>query len=547
MDITFDTINILIALAAVANLLYGFLVYRRNSKSASNAAFFILTTAVAAWGIAMVVFRSMETAQQALTAARFLYAIATFIPASFLLFTLLFPSTRYTLRHTTTALILTSVALVAGSALVPNVLIQSVLLVQGSEPIIVFNTGLHIAYALYIAGVFAAGYVVLTWKYLHSKGELRTQILYILLGTIVPSLVSMFTNLLMPLVGLFNWNWVGQISVVLKTTLITYGILRHRIFDIRVIATEVLIFIVWVVAFLRIVFADNVTSILFNTMAFLVLIIVGVWLTRSVTREVETREKLQELTVKLKKTNERLRELDRQKSEFLSIATHQLRGPLAGIRGHLSLIVDGSYGKIPKQAKEIVEKVFLSSGMLAQTINDFLDVSRIEQGRMQYEKKDFACNELVQDIVDELVPLAKDRGLKLTFEDKCENGCELYADYGKIRHIFFNLIDNAIKYTEKGFVKVILSQDEKDVHVVIKDSGIGIDPSEIDGLFEKFVRARGASGVNVNGTGLGLYVARQMVEAHKGSIRAESEGKGKGTQFHVRIPVRSKKNGDKKA
>ncbi|PCI30118.1 hypothetical protein COB52_01795, partial [Candidatus Kaiserbacteria bacterium] len=214
---------------------------------------------------------------------------------------------------------------------------------------------------------------------------------------------------------------------------------------------------------------------------------------------------------------------------------HQLRGPLAGIRGHLSLVIDGSYGEISKKAHEIIGKVFESSGLLTKTINDFLDVSRIEQGSMQYDRKKFEAQELVKDVVEELQPIASGRGLELTFENKCEGSCLIYADYAKIRHIFFNLIDNAIKYTEKGWVKVKVLPGNG-VRIEVKDSGVGIAANEIHGLFEKFVRARDASGINVNGTGLGLYVARQMVEAHKGKIWVESEGKGKGSTFIVEIP-----------
>jgi signal transduction histidine kinase len=187
----------------------------------------------------------------------------------------------------------------------------------------------------------------------------------------------------------------------------------------------------------------------------------------------------------------------------------------------------------------IIRQIYASSGMLAQTINDFLDVSRIEQGRMNYNMKTFSCDDLVSEIVQELQPIAQERGLDLSFDDTCKGKCVVNADDAKMRHIFFNLIDNAIKYTKRGWVKVHteLKDRGKTVRIKVSDSGIGIDPDELPNLFEKFVRAEGASGVNVNGTGLGLFVARQMVKAHKGKIWAESAGKGKGSTFMVELPV----------
>ncbi|MBF05548.1 hypothetical protein CL644_02470 [bacterium] len=539
MNLSFDTINALIALATVANLLYGFLVYKRNSASASNIAFFLLTIAVTGWGVTMIIFRSTTTLEIALNASYWLYAAAAAIPTFFLLFTILFPSEKYILTSKHTAYIFIPFSLVLFSIFYPDLFVKTVIFETGKEHIIVFEPLLHIGYALYVSGMFFASYFVLIRKYTKNAGVLRSQVIYILIGALVPTFVGLFSNLLLPIIGEFRWNWMGQISIAVTTGIITYGILRHRLFNIRIIATEILIFIVWFIAFLRIIFSDTPSAVIFNTIAFLALVTVGFWLVRSVSREVDTREELEVLTKQLKKANDRLKELDRQKSEFLSIATHQLRGPLAGIRGHLSLIIDGSYGEISKKASEVIIKVFEASGTLAGTINDFLNVSRIEQGRMQYDKEHFSCSELVKDITEELQPVAQTRNLELEFIDKCRGTCGIYADKNKLRHIFTNLIDNAIKYTEKGWVKVTVYDDEKEenIRVEVADSGIGISESEKEELFQKFVRARGAAGVNVNGTGLGLYVARQMVEAHMGKIWAESEGDSKGSTFIVELPT----------
>ncbi len=536
MNLELDTINILIAIAATTNLLYGFLVYKRNKKSASNLAFFFLAVAMSTWGIAMIVFRSAGTVELALHAAKWLYTAAAAIPILFVLFSLLFPKDEYSLSKFQTLLLAIPSALIIGMIFLPNVFIKFVNLSASPENIIIFNPSLHLIYAIYVSGIFLISYLIFLRKYRMSDGVQRAQIIYILLGAMVPTFIGLITNLIFPLFGEFRWNWMGQISIAVTAGVITYGIFRHKIFNIRVIGAEMLIFILWLIALLRIILSESQTAVVFNISAFIAILVVGLLLIRSVNREVDTREKLEVLTGELKHANTRLKELDRQKSEFLSIATHQLRGPLAGIRGHLSLVIDGSYGEISKKAHEIIVKIFESSGMLAQTINDFLNVSRIEQGSMQYDKKKFQASELVKDIVEELQPMATDRGLELTFVNKCEEGSTIHADYAKIRHIFFNLIDNAIKYTEEGWVKVEITSDSS-VHIEVKDSGVGIAPNEIHGLFEKFVRARDASGINVNGTGLGLYVARQMVEAHKGKIWAESEGKGKGSTFIVEIPA----------
>tara|TARA_B100000745_G_scaffold187366_2_gene122846 strand:- start:43 stop:1155 length:1113 start_codon:yes stop_codon:yes gene_type:complete len=334
----------------------------------------------------------------------------------------------------------------------------------------------------------------------------------------------------------------GNFAIIMFPPLLGYSIIRYRLFTLKTIATELLVLFIVTGVFIQIFTSSSFVNLVVQIAFFVLISIASYLLLQSVYNEVHTRKSLQEITDKLQKANVKLRELDQQKSEFLSIATHQLRGPLAGIRGHLSLIVDGSYGRIPDRAMVILKQIFASSGMLAQTINDFLDVSRIEQGRMDYDMKDLECDELVSEVVQELQPVSKERHLKLSFANHLKKKCTVHADYAKIRHIFFNLIDNAIKYTEHGWVKVHIEPGEggNTIRIVVSDSGIGIDPKEISKLFEKFVRAEGASGVNVNGTGLGLYVARQMVEAHNGKIWAESQGVGRGSTFIVELPLVSR-------
>jgi len=374
MIVEFDTINTLIVLAATTNLLYGFLVYNRNRASSNNLAFFLLAVTVTMWSVAMIIFRSTNNMVILLNSSYWLYAAAAAIPTFFVLFAILFPSEKYTLTKKQTTALFVPLVIIVFLIFVPNFLIKSVIFKEVAENEIIFNFWVHVSYAIYVIGMFLVTYFILIKKYIHSDGVLRSQIIYILIGAMIPTLIGLFSNLLLPLYGIFRWNWLGQISIAIATGFITYGIFRHRIFHIRVIATEILVFFVWFIAFMRIVFSLTQSALLFNTFAFLALLVVGFWLARSVTLEVETKEKLEILAKKLKHTNARLEELDRQKSEFLSIATHQLRGPVAGIRGHLSLIIDGSYGEVPKKVHDIIVKIFQSSGILAQTINDFLNV-----------------------------------------------------------------------------------------------------------------------------------------------------------------------------
>ncbi len=544
MYIVFDTINILIGVTALANLLYGFAVYARQKKSHSNTSFFVFTSAIAFWCFSMVLFRSAVTVETATALARMLYLAAATIPPAFVYFAYQFPSHKPMVSGAKKIFLLTTFLLTVGISLVPNALIATVVLSAPNEPFIIFNNTLHQIYAVYIAGLFMWTYVVLIYRYLHSTDALlRTQLIYIFIGPFISSSIAMVTNLLLPLYGVFDLNWLGQISIAIMTGIITYGIFKHHIFNVRVIVTELLMFFLWLTALMRIIFSENIAATIFNTAVFAILIIIGLWLIKGANKEVEAREHIEQLAEKLKKTNERLRELDQHKSEFLSIATHQLRGPLAAIRGHLSLMLDGSYGDIPEKPRDIVHKVFDSSTLMAQTIDDFLNVSRIEQGSVQYNKSGFDCADMLKGVAEELRPSAHERDLSFSLEIPKDTHYFVHADYAKLRYVFFNLIENAIKYTPSGSVSVVVERDDarKVVRVSVQDSGVGIEKKELGRLFEKFVRARGAAKVNVEGSGLGLYVARKMIEAHDGRIWARSNGKGKGATFIVELPLVEKK------
>ena len=146
---------------------------------------------------------------------------------------------------------------------------------------------------------------------------------------------------------------------------------------------------------------------------------------------------------------------------------------------------------------------------------------------------------LIKNVADELMPTIKQHGLVIKFTDDGQPTYLIKADAGKVKQVVGNLIDNAIKYTPKGTIEVKLSKDKEkgELHIAIKDSGVGIPKETLPNLFQKFSRDRKANEVNVMGTGLGLYVARELIHGHHGEVWAESEGVGKGSTFQVMLPL----------
>jgi signal transduction histidine kinase len=238
----------------------------------------------------------------------------------------------------------------------------------------------------------------------------------------------------------------------------------------------------------------------------------------------------------LKADNLQLKKANQLKDEFVSLATHQIRGPVGAIKGYISLIMEGDYGEISKNLTEPLGIIFKSTDSLSKTVNDFLDVSRIEQGEMRYYLKDFDLVDLVNEVVSEMKTLMRGNGLELHL-NIASGPLLVHHDKAKFKHVLTNLIDNANKYTKKGFIEIGLKRKSKDkILFSVKDSGVGIKAETMPKLFEKFSRDVDANKANIHGTGLGLYVAKKMVEAHHGRIWAESDGANKGSQFYVEIP-----------
>ncbi|MFA5026148.1 MAG: ATP-binding protein [Candidatus Shapirobacteria bacterium] len=249
-------------------------------------------------------------------------------------------------------------------------------------------------------------------------------------------------------------------------------------------------------------------------------------------------KKVDDATKELREANVQLRELDQTKSEFISIASHQLRTPLTVIKGYISMMQEGSFGKVPPKILEHLSKVFIANERLIALVENLLDISRIESGRQEFNWEKVDLEELANTVVEELHKNAEDRGLKLRLHKSKTKVPAVFADRNKLHEVMMNFVDNSIKYTEKGHIDVYVTPEPAGmVDFSVKDTGRGVDEDTINHLFQKFQRGTGSFKVHTEGTGLGLYVARMIVNNHKGVLGVESAGKDKGAHFFFRLPV----------
>lgn len=306
--------------------------------------------------------------------------------------------------------------------------------------------------------------------------------------------------------------------------------------DFRSIATQLIALTVWVTILGNILLGADGIKAQFSIGIFLASVVIGIFLIKSLFEESKYQELVTKLIKKLQKNNEKLRRLDEQKSEFVSLASHQLRGPLSVIHGYLAMVLDGDYGKIPEESREPLFRALRSSKALSLLINDYLDVSQIEKGEMEYIFSDLNLSELLEEIISDFKVISEKVRLDFTYVNNTEN-IIVRADKNKMRQVISNIIDNAIKYTKEGYVKVEMNLKDDNVIISTKDSGIGIEEGKANEIFNKFARSESAMKMNVVGTGLGLFVARIMIEAQNGNIWVESEGPGKGSTFFISLPI----------
>ncbi len=392
-------------------------------------------------------------------------------------------------------------------------------------------------YYLYNLFLFLSALLLQIRGYWFASKASRAQILLLSIG-IDSFLVSFFvTGYLASVLENFNLAIYGLFGMAFFMVFLSYLIVQYRTFNIRLLSVHALVTALVLLVGSELFFITSPVQFTLIALTVIFLLILGRALARSVEKELERNEELQRLTGELAVANQELRRLDTVKTEFLSIASHQLRTPLTAMKGYLSLLLEDSYGKISEEVKEILNKVFVVNTRLARLVEELLNVSRIDAGRVQYSFEKTRLEPVLKELEDAFSVGAQERGLKLAFRMPERPLPQLSLDIVKIREVISNLIDNSLKYTKQGSVTVSVRSDAGFVEVLVEDTGIGIAPTVLPNLFEKFVRSKETSKLEVSGTGLGLYVGKKFVEAHGGTIRAESAGLGKGSRFIIRLPV----------
>lgn len=363
----------------------------------------------------------------------------------------------------------------------------------------------------------------------------RVQLAYLGIGMVAFLGLFAASNIAGELTQVYAINLVGPIGMVVFVALLGYLIVKYRTFHTKLIATDALMWALCILIGSQLFFVTVRINFLIIGITLSLAMFFGLILSRSVRREVAAREGLQILSDELQKTNTQLNELSHFKSQLLSLASHQIKAPLAAIKGYLSLVLEGGYGAVPEPLKKPVEAMQHSANGLVDLISSLLDLRKIEEGKMDYQFARTDLASIVRDVVEEMGMLATTKKLQLNVSG-ADGMVWVRADAPKLRQVVLNFVDNAIKYTPSGSVSVKLVAEDRHATCTVSDTGLGMSPALLPRLFDEFTRDQRVQHT-IRGTGLGLYIAKRIIEAHGGTAHAESDGEGKGSRFILSLPL----------
>lgn len=384
-------------------------------------------------------------------------------------------------------------------------------------------------------GMFLVSFGVIISKFFRAQGIERKQLAHLFIGSLISfTLMGLLTVIFVVLLQISSAVILGSIAPVVLLFFIAYSIVKFQLFNLKIIVTKFIIALLIIILVAKLVLFQSITAFIVDVFVLGVMIVFGYLLVQSVSREIAQRTALDRLAGRLKKTNAQLKDLDQLKTEFLSIATHQLRTPLSIIKGYISLLDEGAYGRVTKSQRDIFHNIDISNERLVKLVDEFLNISRIEQGRTKYSFEMMDMKDVIQSAVTELQEKATPKQIHIAVHMKPVP--HIIGDADRLRHCVYNFVDNAIKYSDTGStIDVYLASYHRGISVRIVDSGPGLDEKDIKNLFQKFYRSPHVSR-DFEGTGLGIYVVKEFVEAHGGDVWAKSDGLGKGSEFGFYIP-----------
>lgn len=516
----------LLYLIAFANIFLAWVVFSQGIKNKINLWFGLMSIGVVFWCIAIANFYSELEYLKIINWTKITHFAGLFISLVFMYFTFYFPrsdSMNKIILFITASLF----------AVISSLIFFSDTVIKDVQQGVYEQGSLYGLYGVSLSINFIIAFRVLILKFIKEKNILiRGQIKYILIGGIASSFLATIFDLLLPILGNYNYLWLGPVATISLIGSTYLAVQKYKLFNIKLIAVELFSASIAILLAVRFVGAGNLPAQMLNGILLIIALSFGVMLTRSTIKDIEKRERLEVLIKRLKKANGELELLDIQKSEFISIASHQLRTPLTAIKGYASLLIEGSFGKLSKEAKDPLNKIFQSSQKLVLLVQNYLMISKIEQGEIEYASEEFDLLEAVTAATQEITPTVKTAGLDLRVDVDRRKTYKINADYTKIKQALLNTISFCITNTSKGFIELTMLKEGNTISITVSDTGYGLSKDAQGSLFKKSTDYDLRESVQGNSL-YEMYLTREIVNAYDGEMWVRSEGENKGVTFFI--------------
>jgi signal transduction histidine kinase len=331
-------------------------------------------------------------------------------------------------------------------------------------------------------------------------------------------------------VGDYNWSLIALAGMPIFLAVLAFSAVKFGIFNIKILGAQALVFLSIFMVAAQFIFIKDPVNMFLNGGTLIVLIIGGILLVKSVKKVDQQREALDLV--------------NQQQTNLLHFISHQVKGFFTKSRNAFSGLLEGDYGPLPETARKIVQEGFDSDNRGIETVQQILNAANLKTGTTTYSMTDTNLINLIKDKVLLLKSNAEKKNLILNFNSSAQN-ILIKADASQIGEALKNLIDNSIRYTPAGKIDITVEQtladknpSDKKVIIKISDTGIGISADDIKNLFREGGRGKESIKVNVDSTGYGLYIVKNIVEAHGGTVLVFSAGAGLGSTFTVVLPVK---------
>ncbi|MBU2578303.1 hypothetical protein KKA69_05780, partial [Patescibacteria group bacterium] len=446
-------INIYLVVVAIVNFILAFLIYFQSSKTRVNRFYSLTVLSATIWTFCMIMLRTVAQDDLALLYlwSTLLWVATIPIVLFYLYFCMEFPKELSSKKKWSIRLVLLVPALL--------VLFINILYFGTFKEVFIIDGGvgyelnlLHFyIWALYIIGYFSASFVLLFKKIKKAKGIIRVQLNYVIYGTLLAALFGVIFGIILPLFNSYRYFWLSEGAIIIMSILIAFAIFKHHLMNIKVITTEIFSVLIVIISLINALLSQSRTEFFLKFGLFVAIAIFSVLLIRGVLNEVRSREKVTKMARSLKRANIELQKLDKAKSEFISIASHQLRTPVSVIKGVASMMIEGDLDKFPVEKKErFIKSLWEKSCKLENIIDDILNATEMSNSKYKIkEEKAELINseELIEKIIKDFQPITQERGISLFLKKSFKKSPKIYGQRQYLQEALSNLIDNAIKYT----------------------------------------------------------------------------------------------------